>query len=679
MPLAWSYARTSTTRQAGADKSGMERQSAALSQWLAEHPEYVLQEALVDAGVSAGKGKNRRTGALARFIEGGRSGSVPRGSCLVVESMSRFSREIATTTLRTLLNDVWGAGLAISFCTDGVVLDEELIARQDHRLHAILGAIGQARREWEERSRRSKGAAEKARRLQDEGIRTGGPTPWWIERDEEGRLVLEADGSLRLDRAAVATIQLAVDLAIGGMGTTLIAARLNDEGLPPPPTAGNRSQYGQASSGWTHGRVSNLLRHPALVGTLQRKGAPPIPGYYPEILTAEQWGRLRAALEQRDKLRGRLRGGSQQTRNLFQTVARCSVCGGPFSYHRPSARARADHPGWAGCREGNCREGRRCNNRGYIAYDQLESHCLTRLALTDWEALLRQPEDDQDRHQLEEQVAQLSGDHARLGAQLESAELRAEALWEEDALSERQATAERVIRRLRAQLAQVKEQLAEAEQRLAVIRSRPSAPEAAAELVGRVRAFWDDLPTATPAERLAFNRWLLAQGIEFRVHRLPAGAEKSDRPIELVVGGESAGIEPLAGTARRIARDLGLVAPAAAIEAGDLVFLEGRGIEGAIRAALEPLPDGRRVDHTKTFDLWRDSAPIRPLVEGLLALLPQKLESMGIQLEDPQQVMRLAIVLAMQVANHRRQQLLALLDGERRGGHDAGTTCSPAP
>jgi DNA invertase Pin-like site-specific DNA recombinase len=40
--LCWSYARTSTTRQAREDRSGMERQQQALAAWLADHAEFQL-------------------------------------------------------------------------------------------------------------------------------------------------------------------------------------------------------------------------------------------------------------------------------------------------------------------------------------------------------------------------------------------------------------------------------------------------------------------------------------------------------------------------------------------------------------------------------------------------------------------------------------------------------------
>ena len=71
-------------------------------------------------------------------------------------------------------------------------------------------------------------------------------------------------------------------------------------------------------------------------------------------------------------------------------------------------------------------------------------------------------------------------------------------------------------------------------------------------------AFWKQLRDGElePAERRAFNRWLRTRqpSIEFCITVDPA-------QVELVVGGESAGIEPLAGQARGVAALLGMVQP----------------------------------------------------------------------------------------------------------------------
>jgi len=583
MPLAWSYARTSTVRQAGSDKSGMGRQAEALERWLLDHPEYELAEALLDAGVSAGRGRHRKTGALSRFIQGGRSGAVPPGSVLVVESLTRFSREAERSVLETLLRDVWGQGLGLAICADGgAVLTGELIDQEPHRLYGLLGSISQARREWEERSRRSKGAAVKAAQLQDQGVRTRHPMPWWIKRS--------ADGGMEIDPAGRAVIERAVELALAGQGASLIAAALNQEGWPPPPTATRRNQYGTvAAATWTHGRVSTLFGSKALIGTLVRKGLSPIAAYYPSVLTQDRWNALRASLENRSKLKGQLRGGAQKCHFLFQTAARCGVCGGPLSYHPPGRGSRPGHPGWVACRTANRRgAATSCTNRGYIGTDELETHCLTRLSSADWGALLHRPEDDQDRHELEQAAEQLGGERDRLQAQLEQAEHRAEGLWLENASEERVATVERALTRLRADLAEVEAQHAEAQQCLAVARSRPSVGEAAAIIHSRVREFWDSIGTATPAERLAFNRWLLARQIAFKVH--PRPADGGDRLVDLVVEGRPVGTEPLAAIARGLARGLALVDPLAqqvTDEGATLVWLRSTGEVGpAVEVAV---------------------------------------------------------------------------------------------
>jgi hypothetical protein len=206
-----------------------------------------------------------------------------------------------------------------------------------------------------------------------------------------------------------------------------------------------------------------------------------------------------------------------------------------------------------------------CSNTGAIQYDQIESHCLTRLQLADWEALLRRPEDDADRQGLEQDVAQLQGDHARLHGLLEITQRRAEDAFLAGATDERLATIERSLGRLRSQLAQVGDQVTEAEQRLVVLRSRPSAPEVAAELTDRVKAFWKALPTATPAERLDFNRWLLSRqpAIEFRLGPKPTSG--GDRLVSLLLDGRRVSYAPLAGPARQWAREQGMVDPTLAI------------------------------------------------------------------------------------------------------------------
>ena len=157
----------------------MERQQEALAQWLADHPEYELQEALVDAGVSGGRGKHRTVGALGRFIAAGKAGHVPRGSALVIESVSRFSREASTDALMSLLGDVLQPGFAVAFTgyANGKVISAETWNKEPGLKYGLIAALDSARADWEEKSARSKGAARKRERLQEEGGKESAATP----------------------------------------------------------------------------------------------------------------------------------------------------------------------------------------------------------------------------------------------------------------------------------------------------------------------------------------------------------------------------------------------------------------------------------------------------------------------------------------------------------------------
>jgi hypothetical protein len=188
--------------------------------------------------------------------------------------------------------------------------------------------------------------------------------------------------------------------------------------------------------------------------------------------------------------------------------------------------------------------------RGYLEYDGVEAHCLGRLSVAAWEALLHRPEEARELHQLEQEAAALEIEQGRQRAQLEGAERRAEDAWllGDD---ERTSTAERAVKRLREALATTDAELAKVQQALGLARSRPQSADQAAAMRAKVAEFVASIRQASGEERLAFNRWLLAQepAIWFRLH-------KGGR-VELLVGDDTLGIEEI-----NRGRDL------AAIEAG---------------------------------------------------------------------------------------------------------------
>ena len=95
MPLAYSYLRFSTVEQAKGDS--IRRQTEATAAWCNRNKITLdTSISLRDEGVSAYRGKHREnadTHALAALLQAVKSGRIPAGSYLVVESLDRLSRE----------------------------------------------------------------------------------------------------------------------------------------------------------------------------------------------------------------------------------------------------------------------------------------------------------------------------------------------------------------------------------------------------------------------------------------------------------------------------------------------------------------------------------------------------------------------------------------------------------
>ncbi|HFL8990493.1 TPA: recombinase family protein, partial [Escherichia coli] len=107
MKKVYSYIRFSSTKQAFGDSH--RRQSKAIQDWLANHPDHILDESLSfeDLGRSAFHGDHlKEGGALRAFLEAVKQGLIPSDSVLLVESLDRVSRQSishAQETIRGIL------------------------------------------------------------------------------------------------------------------------------------------------------------------------------------------------------------------------------------------------------------------------------------------------------------------------------------------------------------------------------------------------------------------------------------------------------------------------------------------------------------------------------------------------------------------------------------------------
>ena len=115
-PRAYSYRRYSTPAQALGDSY---RRQTDLARRYCESHGFELDADLHfdDKGVSAFRGQNVTTGALAAFKKAVSDGTVPQGSYLIVESLDRISRQIARKAARTL-EEIVEAGVSVVDLSD---------------------------------------------------------------------------------------------------------------------------------------------------------------------------------------------------------------------------------------------------------------------------------------------------------------------------------------------------------------------------------------------------------------------------------------------------------------------------------------------------------------------------------------------------------------------------------
>src|SRR5215475_11639907 len=101
-PRAYSYVRFSSAQQA---EGGSLKRQTRFTEAYCKRKKLRLDDSLTlhDLGVSAFRGDNVREGALAGFLEACRTGRVPKGSVLIVESLDRLSRDQIRPALQLFL------------------------------------------------------------------------------------------------------------------------------------------------------------------------------------------------------------------------------------------------------------------------------------------------------------------------------------------------------------------------------------------------------------------------------------------------------------------------------------------------------------------------------------------------------------------------------------------------
>lgn len=319
-PRVYSYTRFSTPEQAQGDST--RRQTEAAAKWAARRG-LVLDDALnlFDRGVSAYRGTNTdEDKGLGAFLFACRSGLIPDGSYLLVESLDRISRMTPRKAQR-LIDDIVDAGVTICTLNDGQEYDA---ARLDSDPTALLIGIMVAWRAHEES--RTKGRrvaeawAEKRRKVRSgEHVKLTTRAPAWLQWTTDGWTFRAPHHD---------TVRRVFQLTLDGMGEHKIAALFNSEGVP---------LMGRSTM-WHRSTISKILRNDSTIGVLtpamisystgkrQRLFEAPIEGAYPAVISQADWLAVQAIKKGGANAR-RGRGSSAPLTNLFAGLARCPECG----------------------------------------------------------------------------------------------------------------------------------------------------------------------------------------------------------------------------------------------------------------------------------------------------------------------------------------------------------------
>ncbi|PJG48593.1 hypothetical protein CAF53_10370 [Sphingobium sp. LB126] len=316
----YSYTRFSTPEQAQGDS--YRRQTDAAARW-AKSKGLTLDDRLsfADEGVSAFRGGNAGTDkGLGRFIAACKSGLVPDGSYLIVESLDRLSRMDPHEAQYQLL-EIVRSGVAVVTLGDGQEYSTERLQREPFALMIALMVAMRANEESKTKARRVSAAwAEKRRKITArETDKLTERAPGWLRWSSEGWSIVSERGEV-VRRVFAMTLQ--------GVGEHKIAQALNIEGVPV---------FGRGKM-WHRSAIAKLLRNPSVIGTLipgrieyiegkrTRVLEQPVVNAYPAVISQDDWLTVRAMKDgETTAVRGR--GAKAPLANVLSSLARCPDCG----------------------------------------------------------------------------------------------------------------------------------------------------------------------------------------------------------------------------------------------------------------------------------------------------------------------------------------------------------------
>lgn len=291
----------------------LRRQLDASASYAAANGLDLIDESLLqDIGISAFKGANIAEGALGLFLDAAKTGKIPAGSFLLVESLDRLSRQEVSKSLNIFLSII-NAGVNIVTLADNRVYTTQKTELVD--LVTSLVIMSRAHEESQTKSRRV-GAAWAHKRANANVKPLTALCPAWLKLSEDR-------SKYEIVASRASTVQRIFQEAASGLGGYLITRRLNGQNVQPFTE----------TQGWQSSYIAKLLNSRAAIGEFQPHklingkrvpDGPAISNYFPAVVEEELFYRVQQG--RRERLSSGAGRKGQYFSNLFSGLAKCAYC-----------------------------------------------------------------------------------------------------------------------------------------------------------------------------------------------------------------------------------------------------------------------------------------------------------------------------------------------------------------
>lgn len=398
MKKAYPYIRFSTKEQEHGDSERRQRELIEDAKSWVENLGYTLDHSLnlIDKGKSAFNGTHRTEGALGRFLKGVAMKEIKRGSMLIVESFDRLSRENPEDAMMQFMN-LKKDGIKIGILSNRKVYEPD---QPWTELFYPLVEAGRAHEESKRKSERLKAANQQKRETRDKKHRA----PAWLKSSKDKRRFTDFEVA---SPKVYETFEKIFTWKREGVGSESIAKRLNtDKSSWKPPRRDKDGNW--YDTNWRKSYIQKILSDRAVLGeywphrlvrgngTVHREPVEggPIKDYYPSIIENEQFDEVQRVISRNKEKPGQGGGRKGLNRNLFTSIARCGLCGGPMHYEGKGQPPR----GYPRLRCRNSREkvpnpqtNKPLCNAKAVRYDELETIIFRDLEELDFDKFMPEP------------------------------------------------------------------------------------------------------------------------------------------------------------------------------------------------------------------------------------------------------------------------------------------------